>query len=81
MAKLGVQLVPDARKMGFHIPPFSSVHHLHLHVFAGRPTFLGRLKYPESIRSDGKGWSWFVSVHQALSILQSGRTIGLSSSR
>lgn len=33
-------------KSGFHIPPFSSVPHLHLHVFVMPHTFVGRLKYP-----------------------------------
>jgi hypothetical protein len=35
-------------KMGFHIPPFSSVPHLHLHVLVPPWTSLGRLKYPIS---------------------------------
>ena len=26
-------------KFGFHVPPFNSVHHLHLHCMAGRFTF------------------------------------------
>lgn len=33
-------------KTGFHIPPFSSVPHLHLHVLVPPYTFLGRFKYP-----------------------------------
>ncbi|WVQ97204.1 hypothetical protein IAU59_004314 [Kwoniella sp. CBS 9459] len=38
-------------KMGFHIPPFSSVPHLHLHVFSGKHTFIGKFKYPISTTS------------------------------
>jgi hypothetical protein len=38
-------------KSGFHIPPFSSVPHLHLHVFVLPHTFIGRFKYPLSERT------------------------------
>ncbi|WWC88129.1 uncharacterized protein L201_003033 [Kwoniella dendrophila CBS 6074] len=67
-------------KMGFHIPPFSSVPHLHLHVFSGKHTFIGKFKYPISTSTSkpgGKGTSWFVTVDQVENILQSGGTIGL----
>ena len=35
-------------KAGVHIPPFSSVPHLHLHVFVLPHTTIGRFKYPIS---------------------------------
>ena len=78
MNELAFDLVPTARKTGFHIPPFSSVHHLHLHVLAGKPTLLGRFKYPNRQRENGKGWSWFVTSTQAIKILENGGRIGLS---
>ncbi|ORY28590.1 hypothetical protein BCR39DRAFT_198067 [Naematelia encephala] len=37
---------PSRLNTGFHIPPFSSVHHLHLHVLSGKPTLLGRIIHP-----------------------------------
>jgi hypothetical protein len=79
MNELAYELVPNARKTGFHIPPFSSVHHLHLHVLAGRPTVLGRFKYPSREQDHGKGWSWFVTATQAIKILEGGGRIGLKS--
>jgi len=64
--------------MGFHIPPFNSVDHLHLHVF-GLPwkSFLHTDKYPVKEGSNGneKGWSWFVEVDQAIRILEKGSNI------
>ncbi|KAI9634509.1 HIT-like domain-containing protein [Dioszegia hungarica] len=46
-------------KLGFHIPPFSSVPHLHLHVLVPPYTFLGKLKYPISHRSGGTSTNTF----------------------
>ncbi|WWD05465.1 hypothetical protein V865_003542 [Kwoniella europaea PYCC6329] len=81
MRSLATSLVPDRPppKMGFHIPPFSSVPHLHLHVFSGPHTLIGRLKYPIARRGRdiGKGWSWFVTIDQVEKILQDGGKVGL----
>jgi len=81
MKDLALELVPAVRKMGFHISPASSVAHIHLHVFAGKPTWLGRIKYPVRESSGGKGWSWFVSWQQAVTIIERGHTIGFGQSR
>jgi hypothetical protein len=45
MEVLGSRLTRPS-KMGFHIPPFSSVHHLHLHVLVAPYNLRGKLKYP-----------------------------------
>jgi hypothetical protein len=64
--------------MGFHIPPFNSVDHIHLHAF-GLPwnSFLQRDKYPVKEGSVGndKGWAWFVEVGQAIRILEKGAKV------
>jgi hypothetical protein len=84
MAKLGTTLTSNATglKMGFHIPPFSSVHHLHLHVLVPPYNFRGKFKYPARYKSGGKekGWSWFVAVDQVQTILERAQRIGLGGS-
>ncbi|AGV14151.1 hypothetical protein C343_01567 [Cryptococcus neoformans C23] len=79
MTALARTLVPSkpAPKLGFHIPPFSSVPHIHLHVFSGPHTFIGKFKYPVTTYAAGKGLGWFVTVEQARNTLERGETIGL----
>lgn len=66
-------------RMGFHIPPFNSVNHLHLHLHALPYRGAFKLEYPISKGKNGKskGFSWFVEVDQAIEILQRGKTIGV----
>jgi hypothetical protein len=73
---------PHPPKLGFHIPPFASVPHLHLHILSGRYTMLGRFKYPIAKRAGkaGKGWSWFVEVGQVVEILERGGKVGVGRS-
>lgn len=64
-------------RMGFHIPPFNSVNHLHLHLHALPYHGVLKLEYPISKGRESKGFSWFVEVDQAIEILQRGKTIGV----
>lgn len=79
MTALAHTLVPSkpTPKLGFHIPPFFSVPHIHLHVFSGPHTFIGKFKYPVTTYAAGKGFGWFVTAEQVKSTLERGGTIGL----
>ncbi|KAI0671662.1 HIT-like protein [Trametes maxima] len=66
---------PRLRRLGFHIPPYISVPHLHMHLQAlPYRSFLRRLKYPVMNGSKGreKGLSWFVEAEQAVRLLEKG---------
>ncbi|KAL7337214.1 hypothetical protein BJY59DRAFT_501336 [Rhodotorula toruloides] len=86
LERVGVPL--SEQRLGFHIPPFYSVNHLHLHLLSLPLPFRGSLKYrpalpSEAERSSGKlkGWSWFVEVDQVLDILRAGQKVKVASVR
>lgn len=71
---------PESRKLGFHIPPFNSVNHLHLHTQTlPYKSKLREAEYPVANGAVGKekGFSWFVEVGQAVRILEGGGRVGV----
>lgn len=72
MLSIAKTLVPDGI-YGFHIPPFNSINHLHLHVLK-RPfkSFWRGWKYPTRVRVP-----WFVSGEGLIASLETGKDLGL----
>ena len=65
----------NVHRLGFHIPPYISVPHLHMHVQAlPYRSLLRRLKYPVVTGQRGreKGFSWFADAEQTVRLLEKG---------
>ncbi|KAH9930060.1 HIT-like protein [Fomitopsis serialis] len=86
MSEIGHRVLDDlkvpttSQRLGFHIPPFFSVNHLHMHA-QGLPycSTARALKYRVSAGSGahGKGFSWFCEADQAVRILAKGGQIAV----
>lgn len=86
MAEIGhsildkLEVSKDKRRMGFVIPPFNTVNHLHLHVQELPYTsWLKSLMYRVAPGTGGndKDFSWFVEVEQAVKILKKGQDVSV----
>ena len=72
------QRVIGPGRLGFHISPFNSVEHLHMHILDLPITrFTRRWSYPVIPGKEGCGkkFSWFVDIRQAIEILERGRRV------
>ncbi|CAE6427729.1 unnamed protein product [Rhizoctonia solani] len=79
LSSLGIP--EDQQKFGFHIPPFNTVNHIHLHA-QGLPYKSGlrekKYRTSTSSRTDKtKGFSWYAELGQCIRILESGSRVGV----
>lgn len=72
----------EQRRFGFHIPPFTSVDHLHLHCFVlPFKDMIREHKYRATRRNNSvyvKGWGWFIEVEQTIHVLERGGRVGFA---
>ncbi|KAL7417337.1 scavenger mRNA decapping enzyme C-term binding-domain-containing protein [Mrakia frigida] len=66
--------------LGFHIPPLTSVPHLHLHAFElPFDDLRNRVGFRSTVRKGegkkGKGLGWFVDVQQVMDMLEAGMKV------
>lgn len=82
MIKPADKVTQTERRFGFHIPPFRSVDHLHLHCLQlPFRSSLKALKYrvaQSASKEYSKGWSWFAEWQQTCAILEQGRQVKVS---
>lgn len=69
----------DRFKFGFHIPPFTSVPHLHLHAFElPHASAMSRVEFRRTRRSGGrpgKKTGWFCELDQVIEVLEAGKKV------
>ncbi|KAF9932305.1 hypothetical protein BGZ67_004829 [Mortierella alpina] len=60
---------PETSRLGFHIPPFNTVNHLHLHVLGGSfKSAATSVKYE-------KGRKWYMELSELLADLEQRRSL------
>ncbi|KAJ7629644.1 HIT-like protein [Mycena polygramma] len=85
MKSIGEKLLDDLgvsqsmRVFGFHIPPFNSVNHLHMHVQGLPYKSMRQVKYRISsgFGPFAKGFGWFIDADQTIRSLDKGHRIGV----
>ncbi|KAJ3272733.1 hypothetical protein HDV01_005260 [Terramyces sp. JEL0728] len=69
MTRIAKEIIKTNLVLGFHVPPFNSIDHLHLHIIE-RPfknMFRG-MKYPDS-----RFCNWFIPIEKLIDALERGK--------